>query len=157
MRAKTIVALAALAPWLAPAGEPIPADFSIDWSTIDGGGGSASSPGGEFSINGTVGQPDPGQASGGPFSLQGGFWGRYGVVQNPGAPLLTITKLPKGDLRIAWPLTATGWVLDESSTLGQSPDPWTEVDPTTYQADATHRFIVIPAPTGNRFYGLRLP
>ena len=38
MNAKTIIALAVLTPWLAHGGEPIPADFSIDWSTIDGGG-----------------------------------------------------------------------------------------------------------------------
>lgn len=131
--------------------------FAINWSTIDGGGGTSTSPSGEFSVSGTIGQPDTGATSGGTFSLEGGFWARFGVVQNPGAPLLTIERLPNGDVRVAWPLAATGWVLSESATLGQAPDPWTEVPPANYQTNATHRFILIPNPTGRHFFALRLP
>jgi hypothetical protein len=47
-------------------------DFSIDWWTIDGG--CSSSIGGSYEVTGTVGQPDAGVMSGGPFTLQGGFW-----------------------------------------------------------------------------------
>ena len=48
-------------------------DFDIIKSTIDGGGGLSS--GGEFSIQGTIGQADATTAlSGGDFSLIGGFW-----------------------------------------------------------------------------------
>ncbi len=156
MNLKSFLTLAVLTTGLASAGVP-PNPFAIDWFTIDGGGGTSSSAGGEFSVSGTIGQPDPGTASGGPFSLQGGFWGLFGVIQNPGAPLLTIERLPNGDLRVAWPLPSTGWVLDESATLGQTPDPWTLVPEVSYQSDATHRFVIIPNPTGNHFYGLRLP
>lgn len=48
------------------------AQFEIDWSTIDGGGGTST--GGEFSLSGTVGQPDAGTMTGGIFELVGGFW-----------------------------------------------------------------------------------
>ena len=51
-------------------------DFAIDWYTIDGGGGFSS--GGDFELEGTVGQPDanaPATAlTGGGFTLVGGFW-----------------------------------------------------------------------------------
>ena len=49
-------------------------DFEITKSTIDGGGGTSS--GGDFSLTGTIGQPDAGAqvALGGTFALQGGFW-----------------------------------------------------------------------------------
>jgi hypothetical protein len=50
-------------------------DLSIDWSTADAGGGPVS--GGDFELNGTIGQvdADPLQpASGGIFELTGGFW-----------------------------------------------------------------------------------
>jgi len=52
-----------------------PADFSIDWYTIDGGGGASA--GGPFSLMGTIGQHDasPVPAQGGLFTLAGGFWG----------------------------------------------------------------------------------
>jgi len=49
------------------------AQFDIDWFTIDGGG-VMFSVGGTFELSGTVGQPDAGTMSGGPFELQGGFW-----------------------------------------------------------------------------------
>jgi hypothetical protein len=157
MKPTIFVALAALilSPVMAGNGD----SFAIDWSTIDGGGGSSSSssPGGEFSVRGTIGQPDAATSNGGEFSLQGGFWGLYGVIQTPGTPLLTIERLLSGDLRVAWPLPATGWVLDESATLGQPPNLWTLVPEVNYQADATHRFVIITNHTGNHFYGLRLP
>lgn len=47
--------------------------FSIDWYTIDGGGGFSSAPG--FELQGTIGQPDAGTVmTGGGFSISGGFW-----------------------------------------------------------------------------------
>jgi len=52
-------------------------DYKIVWSTIDGGGGQSS--GGQYILNGTIGQPDAGYSSGGNYELLGGFW--------PGGPL----------------------------------------------------------------------
>ena len=53
-------------------------DLSVDWYTVDGGGGTST--GGEYVLSGTVGQPDAGMvATGGDFTLAGGFW--------PGGPL----------------------------------------------------------------------
>ncbi|MBL9030580.1 MAG: hypothetical protein JNM80_02595 [Phycisphaerae bacterium] len=54
------------------------AQFSITWSSIDGGGTTTAATGGTFSIVGTIGQPDAGTASGGAFACVGGFWA--GVV-----------------------------------------------------------------------------
>jgi len=51
---------------------PLAADYSIDWYTIDGGGGTST--GGDFQVSGTIGQPDAGAATGGPYQLVGGFW-----------------------------------------------------------------------------------
>ena len=51
-------------------------DFEITKSTIDNGGGT--SVGGEFSLSGTIGQPDAVSQvlSGGEFLLAGGFWAK---------------------------------------------------------------------------------
>ncbi len=49
--------------------------FDLSWSTIDGGG--ATSSGGTFQIDGTIGQPDASVAdalTGGGYTLTGGFW-----------------------------------------------------------------------------------
>ena len=55
-------------------------DFEITKSTIDNGGGTSS--GGEFSVTGTIGQPDanPQISTGGKFTLAGGFWATATVV-----------------------------------------------------------------------------
>lgn len=50
--------------------------FTIDWFTLDSGGGSSSGAG--FGLDGTFGQPDAGDASGSGYTLRGGFW--YGEV-----------------------------------------------------------------------------
>ena len=49
-------------------------EFEITSSTIDSGGGTSA--GGEFSLSGTIGQPDAtgNVSSGGDFLLSGGFW-----------------------------------------------------------------------------------
>ena len=50
-------------------------DYTLDWYTIDGGGGTST--GGDYSISGTIGQPDAGEMSGGDYAVSGGFWGRF--------------------------------------------------------------------------------
>src|SRR5207253_2058998 len=59
--------------------------YSIDWFTIDGGGGTSS--GGIYSISGTIGQPDAGTLSGGSYTLEGGFWPGIVVPSTTAAPM----------------------------------------------------------------------
>ena len=63
-------------------------DFEITRHTIDNGGGRST--GGDFELNGTIGQPDASvqTASGGNFQLTGGFWAN-GVVTPPGELLFS--------------------------------------------------------------------
>jgi len=71
LKALLVVCLLSLItlPVLAQSGGP----YNLEWSTIDGGGGTFSS-GGDWSLGGTIGQPDAGSLSGGTFTLSGGFW-----------------------------------------------------------------------------------
>src|SRR6266571_5114648 len=46
--------------------------YSIDWFTIDGGGGTST--GGVYQVSGTVGQPDAGHPAGANYAIDGGFW-----------------------------------------------------------------------------------
>lgn len=50
--------------------------MELGWFTVDGGGGHSIN--GDYSVTGTIGQPDAGSMSGGRYTLVGGFWG--GVV-----------------------------------------------------------------------------
>lgn len=47
--------------------------FEVTRATIDSGG-VLHSTGGVFELSGTLGQPDAGSMTGGPFELNGGFW-----------------------------------------------------------------------------------
>ena len=46
--------------------------LSLPWWTADGGGGASA--GGEYTLQGTIGQADAGAMSGGAYTLSGGFW-----------------------------------------------------------------------------------
>ncbi len=47
--------------------------YDLTWNSTDGGGATFST-GGGYSLGGTIGQADAGAASGGAYSLSGGFW-----------------------------------------------------------------------------------
>ena len=49
-----------------------PNALSLPWWTIDGGGGTGV--GGNYTLMGTIGQPDAGTMSGVQYNLTGGFW-----------------------------------------------------------------------------------
>lgn len=50
-------------------------DGTLDWWTVDGGGGRWASADGQYVLHGTVGQPDARVWSDGDYTLAGGFWG----------------------------------------------------------------------------------
>lgn len=54
--------------------------YTLDWWTVDGGG-ATSITGGNYSLGGTIGQPDAGTTGGGTYTLAGGFWGNSAAVQ----------------------------------------------------------------------------
>ena len=125
--------------------------YSIDWFTIDGGGGTST--GGGYSLTGSVGQPDAGTISGGSFSLDGGFWAVI-AVQTPGAPLLTVRHTATNTVVVSWPSSATGFLLQQSANLNTAS--W--ISPAeTATSDGSNKFIIVNAPAGNRFYRLFKP
>src|SRR5687768_6261383 len=80
--------------------------LGIEWSTIDGGGGTSSGvtgSGGTYSVSGTIGQPDAGAMTGGTYTLEGGFWSSPEPFQTPGGPPLTINPAGPGSSLISWP------------------------------------------------------
>ena len=126
--------------------------YSIDWSTIDGGGGTST--GGVYSVSGTIGQPDAGPTmSGGNYSVDGGFWSLF-AVQTPGAPTLTITLTSTNTALVSWPFPSTDFSLQQNTNLGTAN--W--IAPSeTVGSNGTNKFIIVNPPTGKRFYRLVRP
>src|SRR5438128_2140373 len=127
-------------------------NYSIDWFTIDGGGGTST--GGVYSISGTIGQPDAGHMSGGNFTLEGGFWGIIAAVQTPGSPLLRIVLTTTNTVVVAWPAPSTGFSLQQNPLLGNPS--WTGVTNVPVVVGSENQVIVSP-PVGNKFYRLKFP
>ena len=122
--------------------------YSIDWFTIDGGGGTST--GGVYSLSGTIGQPDAGgPLTNGQYSVTGGFWALPSAVQTVGAPLLTIVPAAPGQATISWTPATPGFVLQESWSL--SPAAWTN------SPSGAANPITVPATPPTKFYRLRQP
>ena len=133
------------------------AQSTVPWSKIAGGGGLQST-GGVYAVSGTLGQPDAsGPLSGGSYTLVGGFWALPGVVQTPGAPLLSVEFLGGNNVRVFWPRPAIGFVLDQTTALATSPatSVWSQVS-FPYQTNATHISITVSS-AASKFYRLRKP
>jgi hypothetical protein len=127
--------------------------YSIDWSTIDGGGGMST--GGVYSVSGTIGQPDAGAMSGGNYTLQGGFWGIIAAVQTPGAPSLSILRTTTNTVAVTWPSPSTGWGLQQNTNSVSSLN-WSNMTSGILD-DGTTKTLIVNPPTGNRFFRLHKP
>jgi hypothetical protein len=124
-------------------------NYSIDWHTIDGGGGTST--GGVYTVSGTIGQPDAGgPMTNGQYSVIGGFWALPQAVQVESAPTLTIAPHIPGKVIISWtPATGTNWVLQE--TLSLSAANWTN------SPSGSTNFTVVPTTFPAKFYRLHQP
>lgn len=128
------------------AGQGMAQSYSIDWYTIDGGGGTSTN--GPYSLTGAIGQAD----TGGPmtnaqYSLTGGIWVLPLIVQEPGAPMLTVVPAAPGFALISWTPNTAGFVLQESLTL--EPPAWTN------SPSGASNPITVPATLAARFYRLQ--
>jgi len=126
--------------------------YSIDWSNVDGGGGTST--GAAYSVSGTIGQPDAGLVTNGVYSVSGGYWSVLNVLQTPGAPLLRIFVTGTNAVALSWPSPATGFVLQQNSDPATTN--WTGVAQSPVD-DGTNRVVSIQAPVGNRFFRLSHP
>lgn len=124
------------------------AQYSIDWFTIDGGGGTSA--GGPYSVSGSIGQPDAGgPMTNGQYSVTGGFWALPTAVQVTDAPTLTIVRATPGNATISWTPATPGFVLQETWTL--SPANWTN------SPSGSGNPVTVPATLPTKFYRLFKP
>jgi hypothetical protein len=127
--------------------------YSIDWYKIAGGGGTSTN--GQYSVSGTIGQPDAsGAMTGGSYSLTGGFWSLISVVQTPGVPNLVIVPNGPNSVKILWPDPATNsFTLQQNNNLATTAN-WTTTGYATSAANGTNSITITP-PVGNLFFRLK--
>ena len=121
--------------------------YTIDWWTVDGGGGDGT--GGTFALSGTAGQPDAGVMDGG--VLDGGFWALIAPVPTD----LTITRIG-GNVFISWPSPSTGFRLQVCTNLAAGN--WTYyAGPPNEQDNGVIRSLTLPPTGGPHYYRLKNP
>ncbi|MFM2082562.1 MAG: hypothetical protein RL380_1253 [Verrucomicrobiota bacterium] len=123
--------------------------YSIDWSTIDGGGGTST--GGVYSVSGTIGQPDAGKMSGGNYTVDGGFWGIVAAVQTPGAPLLSVSR-SNNVVTVQWQQVA-GWNLIQNANVATPVASWGASGSPTLTGGTNYLNLTNPA--GNLYFRLK--
>ena len=122
--------------------------YSIDWHTIDGGGGTST--GGVFSVSGTISQPDAGgPMTNGQYSVTGGFWVLPAAVQTTNAPTLTIVPASPGNATISWTPNTPGFVLQENLNLATTN--WVN------SVSGATNPVIVPATVPKKFYRLFKP
>jgi hypothetical protein len=129
--------------------------YSINWYTIGGGGGSSSGTNGgtSYTVTGTIGQPATASMSGGAYAITGGFWSIIAAVQSPGAPLLSVLRSGTQAV-ISWSAPATGFVLEQSSSL--LPGSWTS-SAATITTNGAVISATVPASSGYQYFRLHNP
>jgi hypothetical protein len=126
--------------------------YSIDWYKVSGGGGTSTN--GQYTVSGTIGQPDAGgPMTGGNYSVTGGFWSLY-AIQSPGAPLLSIFYTSTNTAMVYWPSPSTGFNLKQSLDL--TTGSW-GTPAETVTDNGTIKFIIVNPPAGTRSYRLSNP
>lgn len=118
--------------------------YSINWYSIDGGGGV--SKGGPYVLSGTIGQPDASISTGGSYSLQGGFWAGIVILGQEDMPTLYIDRAGQ-DVIVSWNPSVTGFVLE--STIDLNDPVWTPISPDSPGS------VTVPAVDTSRYYRLR--
>jgi len=123
------------------------AQYSIDWFTVDGGGGTTSD--GVYEISGTIGQPDAGSLIAGDYVIEGGFWNE--AVPEQSAPGLTIERGSPSNLVVSWTAPSTGYVLQECPELRSGH--WINMSVTPQVVNGRNQVVITPL-AGQRFYRL---
>ena len=150
MRLRKTLSLASTVFLLGGAASARAQSYSIDWQSLDAGGGTSVA--GGYSVSGVIGQPDAGRMSGGVYAVEGGF---LSVAVDPEKPItpvwLHISVTTTNTVLVAWPASATGLVLRQKADV--EPGTWLEVPVVPTVVADEYQMVIAPA-AGNVFYRL---
>jgi len=129
---------------------------SIDWFTLDAGGGVQSSA--NYVINFTAGQTDIGPtvpSSSANYRIIPGFWALEDMGPATGLPELSIT-LSGPNVILSWPSPSTGFVLQHKDSFNPLSPAWAD-NPGLVTDNGFIKSVTVPHNLASRFYRLRRP
>jgi hypothetical protein len=129
------------------------AQSSIDWFTLDAGGGFQSSA--NYVVNFTAGQTDVGATvlSSASYRIIPGFWSLEDLGPATGLPQLTITLFGPRVI-LSWPSPSAGFVLQETDSLDVLPAVWGNT-PGVVSDNGFTKSLTLSHNQAKRFYRLR--
>ena len=131
------------------------AQSSIDWSTLDAGGGAHSSA--NYVVNFTAGQMDVGSTvlNSANYRIIPGFWALEDLGPATGLPELSIAERGLNEV-LSWPSPSTGFVLQHTDSLNVLPAAWSDT-PGLVSDNGFIKSLTLPHNLSKRFYRLRRP
>jgi hypothetical protein len=132
--------------------------FEMKSLVVASGGTVASSSDQRFILNGTTGQLNAApslQSADQRFAMEPGFWHGIQVVQTVGAPTLKVRLGPRDTLILSWPVTASGFELEETDSLGGRLE-WSLTSKDVVDT-ATEHTVAVPRTGPMKLYRLRKP
>ena len=131
------------------------AQSSIDWFTLDAGGGAHSSA--NYVVNFTAGQMDVGSTvlNSANYRIIPGFWALEDLGPATGLPELSIAESGL-NVVLSWPSPSTGFVLQHTDSLNVLPAAWSDT-PGLVSDNGFIKSLTLPHNLSKRFYRLRRP
>ena len=123
------------------------AQYTIDWFTMDGGGGSGTA--GSFAMGGTLGQIDATSGSAGSVVFLGGYWSAIAEE----LPLLRIFRFER-NIILTWPDPSPGFFLEGTPDLVVPNWNKVPIDPVVVEDE---KQVIWGPPVGNYFFRLHRP
>ena len=89
----------------------------VDWHAFTGGGGISQN--GAVTLGGAIGQSSPtlSPATGGDYTLLGGFWSAFAEQPEVAQPVLSIQSLGGQQVRLSWPIAVQDFNLEYTTNL----------------------------------------
>lgn len=131
------------------------AQSSVDWFTLDAGGGAHSSA--NYVVNFTAGQMDVGSTflNSANYRIIPGFWALEDLGPATGLPELSIAESGP-NVVLSWPSPSTGFVLQHTDSLNVLPAAWSDT-PGLVSDNGFIKSLTLPHNLSKRFYRLRRP
>ena len=129
------------------------AQSSIDWLTVDAGGGASASA--NYVLDSTIGQPDAATLTSANYTIVGGFWALENLGPASGLPMLHIARATPGNVLLSWPSPSTSFVLQENLDLSNAAG-WADIVGSVND-DGMLKSMTRPISGVTRFYRLRKP
>ncbi len=130
--------------------------YAVPWFKIAGGGATAPSTGGVYTLSGTIGQVDAGRvaSTNGAYRVESGYWAI--AIQQLGYPQLSVTQVDTNAV-LSWITAEPGMILQVTTNLTTPATTWNDLGTAT-ATNGTTNLLAVPLSDAERaFFRLRRP